>query len=121
MVALNEDAYELQCIEWLKATGWNYVHGGVIAPEGTAPERATYKDVILVDRVEESLGRINPGVPKDVLKRVRQMLESPGETDLLKANELIHRWFVEGVPMKVREGGEEKTRRISLVDFESCE
>lgn len=119
MVALNEDAYELQCIEWLKASGWSYVHGGVIAPEGTAPERATYKDVILVDRVEESLGRINPGVPKDVLKRVRQMLESPGETDLLKANELIHRWFVEGVPMKVREGGEEKTRRISLVDFEN--
>lgn len=119
MVALNEDAYEMQCIEWLKATGWNYVHGGVIAPEGTAPERATYKDVILVDRAEESLGRINPGVPKDVIRRVRQMLESPGETDLLKANELVHRWFVEGVPMKVREGGEENTRRISLVDFEN--
>lgn len=119
MVALNEDAYELQCIEWLKASGWSYVHGGVIAPEGTAPERASYKDVILGDRVEESLGRINSGVPKDVIRRVRQMLESPGETDLLKANELVHRWFVEGVPMKVREGGEEKTRRISLVDFEN--
>ena len=119
MVALNEDAYELQCIEWLKATGWNYVHGSVIAPEGAAPERATYKDVVLVDRVEESLGRINPGVPREVLRRVRQMLESPGETDVLKANELIHRWFVEGVPMKVRDAGEEKTRRISLVDFEN--
>ena len=119
MVALNEDAYELQCIEWLKAAGWDYIHGGVIAPEGTAPERSTYRDVILADRVEESLGRINPGVPRDVLKRVRQMLESPGETDLLKANELVHRWFVEGVPMRVREGGEEKTRRISLVDFEN--
>ena len=119
MVELNEDAYELQCIEWLKTAGWKYLHGGVIAPEGAAPERATYKDVILVDRVEESLGRINHGVPSDVLRRVRQMLESPGETDLLKANELIHRWFVEGVPMKVREGGEEKTRRISLVDFEN--
>jgi type I restriction enzyme R subunit len=119
MAALNEDAYELQCIEWLKATGWNYLHGGVIAPEGVAPERATYKDVILIDRVEESLGRINPGVPRDVLRRVRQMLESPGETDVLKANELIHRWFVEGVPMKVREAGEEKTRRVSLLDFEN--
>ena len=119
MVALNEDAYELQCIEWLKEAGWNHVHGGVIAPEGTAPERASYKEVLLVDRVEESLSRINPGVPKDVLRRVRQMLESPGETDLLKANESTHRWFVEGVPMKVREGGEEKTRRVTLVDFEN--
>jgi type I restriction enzyme R subunit len=118
MVALNEDAYEMQCIEWLKATGWKYLHGGTIAPEGGAPERETYKDVILVGRLEESLSRINPGVPRDVLRRVRQMLESPGETDVLKANELIHRWFVEGVPMKVREAGEEKTRRISLVDFE---
>ena len=75
MVALNEDAYELQCIEWLKSIGWNYLHGVVIAPEGSAPERETYKDVILVDRVEESLGRINPGGPRDVLRRVRQMLE----------------------------------------------
>jgi len=115
----NEDVYELQCIEWLKASGWSYVHGRVIGPEGTAPERATYKDVILVDRVEDSLSRINPGVPKDVIRRVRQMLESPGETDMLKANELVHRWFVEGVPMKVRESGEEKTRRISLVDFKN--
>ena len=57
MAALNEDAYELQCIEWLKATGWDYLHGGVIAPEGTAPERTTFKDVILGDRVEESLSR----------------------------------------------------------------
>jgi type I restriction enzyme R subunit len=119
MVALNEDAYELQCIEWLKAVGWSYTHGNVISPEGNAPERDTYKDVILVDRVEESLGRINPGVPRDVLRRVRQMLESPGETDILKANELIHRWFVEGVPMKVRDAGEEKTRRIFLVDYEN--
>ena len=116
---LNEDAYELQCIEWLKTIGWTHLHGGVIAPEGNAPERATYKDVILVDRVEESLGRINPGVSRDVLRRVRQMIESPGETDVLKANELIHRWFVEGVPMKVRDGAEEKTRRISLVDFDN--
>lgn len=119
MVALNEDAYELQCIEWLKSIGWGYLHGGVIAPEGSAPERASYKDVILADRVEESLGRINPGVPRDVLRRVRQMLESPGETDVLKANELIHRWFIEGIPMKVRDAGEEKTRRISLVDFDN--
>jgi len=80
MVALNEDAYEVQCIEWLKNIGWSYLHGGVIAPEGTAPERASYNDVILVDRVEESLARINPGVPRDVLRRVRQLLESPGET-----------------------------------------
>ena len=61
-MALNEDAYELQFIEWLKASGWSYIHGGIIGPDGSAPERSTYKDVILVDRVEESLARINPDV-----------------------------------------------------------
>jgi type I restriction enzyme R subunit len=121
MASLNEDAYELQCIAWLKATGWSYLHGGVIAPEGSAPERSSYSDVILADRVEESLSRINTGVSRDVLRRVRQMLESPGETDVVKANQLIHRWFVDGVQMKVREAGEEKTRRIALVDFDNPE
>ena len=99
---LNEDGYEHQCINWLKGIGWDWKYGPDIAPEGTAPERSSYKEVILGDRLEDSIARINPGLPKDTIRSVHQLLSSPGETDLMRANEIIQRWLVNGIPQRVR-------------------
>jgi type I restriction enzyme, R subunit len=103
MVAYNEDAYELQCLDWLQGVGWTWAKGPEIAHDGLMPERSSHKDILLVSRVEDAISRINPGTPKDVITKVRQMLESPGETDLLKANRQIHQWMTEGMPIKIRE------------------
>jgi type I restriction enzyme, R subunit len=122
MAAYNEDAYELQCLDWLEGIGWNLAKGPEIAHDGKMPERSSYKDILLVGRVEDSISRINPGTPKDVIRKVRQMLESPGETDLLKANQQIHQWMTEGMSVKIRdESGEETTKLLRLIDFENIE
>jgi type I restriction enzyme R subunit len=122
MVAYNEDAYELQCLDWLQRIGWNLAKGPEIAHDGMMPERSSHKDILLVGRVEDAISRINPGTPKDVIKKVRQMLESPGETDVLKANQQIHQWMTEGMPVKIRdESGEESTKLLWLIDFENIE
>jgi type I restriction enzyme R subunit len=122
MVAYNEDAYELQCLDWLQGIGWTWAKGPEIAHDGMMPERSSHKDILLVERLEDAIGRINPGTPKDVIKKVRQLLESPGETDVLKANQLIHRWMTEGMSVKIRdESGEETTKLLWLIDFENIE
>ncbi len=122
MVAFNEDAYELQCLDWLQAIGWTWAKGPEIAHDGMMPERTSHKDILLASRVEDALSRINPGTPKDVIRKVRQTLESPGETDVLKANKQIHQWITEGFPAKVREeSGEETTKLLWLIDFENID
>jgi type I restriction enzyme R subunit len=122
MVAFNEDAYELQCLDWLQEIGWILAKGPEIAHDGLMPERTSHKDVLLVGRVEDALSRINPGVPKDVIRKVRQQLEAPGETDVLKANQQIHQWITEGVPVKVRDAsGKETTKLLRLFDFKNLE
>jgi type I restriction enzyme R subunit len=122
MVAYNEDAYELQSLDWLEGIGWNLAKGPEIAHDGMMPERSSHKDILLVGRVEDAISRINPGTPKDVIRKVRQMLESPGETDLLKANQQIHQWMTEGMSVKIREeSGEETTKLLWLIDFENIE
>lgn len=122
MAAYNEDAYELQCLDWLEGIGWNLAKGPEIAHDGMMPERSSHKDILLVSRIEDAISRINPGTPKDVIRKVRQMLESPGETDLLKANQQIHRWMTEGISVKIRdETGEETTKLLWLIDFENIE
>ena len=112
-----EDAYEVQFLEWLP-DAWEYMHGPEIAPDGSAPERENYKEVILGSRVEEALSRINPGLPKEAIRTLRQKLASPGETDILRANQLISTWMTEGMPISVREAnGEESTKLAWIVDF----
>lgn len=119
MGPINEDSYELQFMDWLAASGWQLARGPEIAHDGSMPERSSHKDVILAERLEGALSRINPGLPKDSIRKVSQALESPGETDLLKANKQIHRWMTEGFPVTVRDSsGEEDTRLVWLVDFE---
>jgi hypothetical protein len=40
---ITEDQLEQLAIQWFQDTGWNYVHGAVIAPEGVAAEREALK------------------------------------------------------------------------------
>jgi type I restriction enzyme R subunit len=120
--ALNEDGYEHQCINWLKGIDWKWKYGPDIAPEGTAPERSSYKEVILGERLEDAIARINPGLPKDAIRSVHQLLSSPGETDLLRANEIIQGWFVNGIPQRVRgSDGVESSELVRVIDFENIE
>lgn len=37
-----EDIVEQAGIETLRQLGWDYRHGGTIAPDGASPERASY-------------------------------------------------------------------------------
>ena len=41
---ITEDQLEQLAIQWFQDTGWNYVHGAVIAPEGVAAEREKGKE-----------------------------------------------------------------------------
>ena len=41
MVAYNEDAYELQCLDWLEGIGWNLAKGPEIAHDGIMPEHSS--------------------------------------------------------------------------------
>jgi type I restriction enzyme R subunit len=122
MIRLNEDSYEEQCLNWLREIGWNWVKGPEIAHDGIRPERSSYKDIVLIERLEDAIRRINPGLPRETVRRVRQMVESPGEADLLRANQQIHKWLTDGVPIKVRhEDGREETVLVWLIDFEDLE
>ena len=118
--SLNEDGYEHQCINWFKGINWNWKYGPDIAPEGISPERSSYKEVILGERLEDAIARINPGLQKDTIRSVHQLLSSPGETDLLRANEIIQGWFVNGIPQRVRGAdGIETSELVRVIDFEN--
>jgi len=60
---ITDDQLEQLAIPWFQDTGWNYVHGAVIAPEGVAAEREDFRAVVLKGRLAETVRRLNPKLP----------------------------------------------------------
>ena len=56
---ITEDQLEQLAIQWFQDTGWCYVHGAVIAPEGVAAEREDFRAVVLKGRLAEAVRRLN--------------------------------------------------------------
>ena len=61
---MTEDQLEQQCLEWFAECGWETAHGPDLAPDGAAPERADYRQVLLLADLEAALRRINPHLPQ---------------------------------------------------------
>lgn len=118
MTKLTESAIEDLAIERLEALGYAYVHGSVIAPDGEAPERERWDEVILSGRLMQALRRINPTLPGAVLQSACKEVARLNSPDLLAGNEAFHRLLTEGVKVSTHQGGDERGDIVWLVDFE---
>ena len=117
MDKITESAVEKFAIELLEQSGYQYVHGPAIAPDGETPERASFEEVLLIDRLREAVGRLNPNVPLDCREdAVKQILRivSP---EFIAHNEAFHRLLTEGIKVAFRKGGHERGDYVWLVDF----
>ncbi|XZE17610.1 type I restriction endonuclease subunit R [Pirellulaceae bacterium SH449] len=119
MNKLTESAIEELAIERLEALGYQYIHGNVIAFDGPAPERTSYADVILVERLRSAATRINPHLTSEqcdaAIKEVLR-IQSP---ILLADNEAFHRLLTEGITVTKHQDGDERGDKLWLIDFEN--
>ena len=71
---MTEDQLEQEALGWLAESGYQVLYGPDLAPDGATPERADYRQVVLVDRLRDAIARLNPGIPnvarEDALKQV---------------------------------------------------
>jgi type I restriction enzyme R subunit len=118
----NEDTVELAAIDWLREIGYDYIHGGVIAPDEPAAERTSYNEVLLVGRLRSALERINGHIPRAVRVEVvdeviRRVQRTPSQNPVVN-NHAFHRLFTEGVDVSFRDGGQMRHDKVWLVDFD---
>ena len=57
--SFSESVVEDATLDWFAELGYTIAHGPDLAPEGSAAERASYGDMVLVDRLQAALARIN--------------------------------------------------------------
>ncbi|MEZ9980170.1 type I restriction endonuclease subunit R [Vibrio cyclitrophicus] len=118
---ITEDLLEQQCLNWFMAQGYQYKNGYDIAPDGDAPERDDYHQVVLKQRLLNQLAIINPELPIEALNDVVNTVSSPDTPILIKNNRAFHKFVIEGVPVEYTavEDGKSKTKHThaQLMDF----
>lgn len=106
----NENAYENSVIELFVGMGWEHVYGPDVERDYYSP----LYDVVL----EDSLARVNKGVPAEALKEVLYKLRNFENADLVQKNALFMDYLQNGVPVRYREKGEVKDTLVYLLDYD---
>lgn len=112
-----EDQIETYNLELLDALGYTYKNGYDIEPEGSAPERQSFGDVLLKDRLTDAIARINPHLPPDIRATAQRELQNIASPDLINNNETFHRYLTEGITVEYTKNGETKGEQLWLIDW----
>ena len=116
-MTMTEDQLEQETLGWLAGLGYAVHFGPDIAHDGTNPERASYREVVLPFRLREAIRRLNPDIPsaarEDALHRVLDL----GVPAQLSANRAFHKLLVTGVPVQYQRDSETVGDFVRLVDW----
>ena len=116
----SEDEVEHATLDWYRDLCWDIAHGPDISPGGTRPERESYSEVVLLDRLYDSLTRINSNIPADGIEdAVRQIMHEPYSSQTLN-NRHFHKMLIDGVTVEYTNSDDEIERKIVwIIDFDN--
>ncbi len=121
MPKLTETHIEQLVIEELISLGYTYKLGPEIAPDSEHPERESYKDVLLYNRLLIAIQRINPYVPADAQNDAFKQIQRLNSPELLAINEAFHRMLTEGINVTYQKNGSPRGDLVWLIDFKNPE
>ena len=116
---ITENIIEESAIEILQSQGWEYANGKEISPEGLFCERENYSQIVLVNRLRNTIAKINPEIPLDAQEAAIQKVLRIASPELLHNNEEFHRLLVEKVKIPYQQNGYERSHEVALIDFEN--
>jgi type I restriction enzyme R subunit len=117
MTKLFEDDIEQLAIEELQAFGYHYIYGPDIAPDGEFPERESYKDILLKNRLKDAISKLNPSIPIDAQLDAFNQIQRINSPDMLTNNEQFHTLLTDGINVVYQKNGEQRGDKVWLVDF----
>ena len=116
---MTENEIEKLAITLLEHQGYTYINGVHLAPDAPDSERTTFEEVVLKQRLENAVRRINPTIPLDAQQDAVKQILRIASPDVLSNNETFHRLLTEGIPVTKRVDGQVRGDRVFLIDFES--
>jgi len=117
--AMFESEVEDMCLDMFRKLGYDIVYGPDISEGGLSEERK-YHEVVLVNRLQLALRRINRSVPDSAIdEAVRKVLRAESQ-NLVSNNQDFHRLVTNGVNIQYkRADGSIKNELVWLFDFDN--
>ncbi len=118
----SEGLVEEVVLSTFQELGYLYQPSQVISPDGSAPARSAYGDVLLPDVLAAAVERLNPDIPQDAREQAIRQLSITETPSLVEENRRLHRLITEGVDVEYSLGaGEVKGDKLWLIDFDTPE
>jgi len=115
---LGESLLERAALEWFEELGYEVAYGPDISPGGSKPERDSYSQVLLLNRLRQALLRINPTLPEEAIEKAIHKLVHIAKPTLEETNRAFHSMVRNGVSVRITRGKEKIGEIVKLFDFE---
>ncbi|PTK38700.1 DEAD/DEAH box helicase [Staphylococcus hominis] len=115
----NEDDLEQVALEWLQSLGYDYKKGNEISMTGLTPERKSDKDVVLHERLEKALKKINSEIHPRFIEKAIHELTLEKSPNLLENNLTFHENLINGIEIEdYDDEGQSIVEIVKIVDFD---
>jgi len=119
MTRITENEIEEFAIELLEKSVYQYYYGPDIAPDGETPMRASFEDVLLLEKVKAAIDRLNPSIPPATRAVALKQIQRFHSPELITNNESFHRMLTEGINVTYRKDGHPRGDYVRLIDFDN--
>ena len=117
MSLIDEDQVEQIAIDWFKGLGYDYLNGYDIAPDGDNSQRDNYQEVLLPERLQTALVKLNPSLPLSAIDEAIDKVRKHQHSSLIQNNRAFHQVLLEGVAVEIKTDDGAKGERVKLIDF----
>lgn len=118
MPYLSEDEIEQAVLAQLGGMGYAVAEDAKIGPDGKAPEREAYADVLLLKRLTSAIAKLNPTIPTGARDDALRKVLATQTPSLVAENRRLHKLIVEGVDVEFyRADGTIQGDKVKLIDF----
>jgi len=118
---LTESSIESFTIELLEFLGYHYIYAPDISYDSDNPERSSYEEVLLINRLREAVRRINPNTPYEVQEEAIKEIYRINTPELITNNEHFHRMLTEGIKVTYPRDNHPRGDLVWLIDFANPE
>lgn len=112
------DKVEQPALDQLIKLGWEYVPGAQLSPDNSS-ERAYYRDVLLVNRLEAALRKLNPWISEENLRKIMREITHPNYAGLMEYNHAIYQMMVNYLSVEQDLGKGRKGQTVKIIDFDN--
>ena len=119
MAFISEAEVEDLLLGQLRSLGYAVAFETDIGPDGKAPEREAFADVLLLKRLTAAIERLNPAIPAEARSDALRKIVATEKPSLVEENRRLHKLMVEGVDVEFYgEDGTIRGDKVRLIDFD---